>query len=118
MNDNYPVDPKELRERGTRGIMAAGAGLGLWGVNSLIHIPVVGWIVGGGLVVLGLMGLFGKTKTDRVSGGVLIGAGAAGLATILLPGLTSFLLGAGGLALVGYGAYNIVKFVKGLKNRA
>jgi hypothetical protein len=118
MSDNYPVDPTELRSQGTRGIMAAGAGIGLWGVNTLLHIPVVGWIVGGGLIVLGAMGLFGKSKTDKVSGSVLLGAGALGIASIFLKGLTSFFLGVGGLALVGYGIWNIFKFVKGLRDRS
>jgi hypothetical protein len=118
MGEYYPMDPQEIRNRGTKGIMAAGAGVGLWVVNALIHIPVVGWIIGGGLVFLGISGLFGKSKTDRASGSIMVAAGVAGLATILLPHLTNFLLGAGGLALVGYGAWNIVKFVKGLRSRA
>jgi hypothetical protein len=118
MSDNYPMDPQELRNRGTKGIMSAGVGVGLLVVNAIIHIPVVGWIIGGGLAIFGLSGLFGKTKTDRASGTILLAAGAAGLATIFLPHLTSFLLGAGGLGLIAYGAWNIVKFVKGLRSRA
>jgi hypothetical protein len=108
---NYPVDPSDLRGTGTRGVMAAGAGLGLWVVNSLIHIPVLGWAIGGALLVFGAMGLLGKNRSNRAPGGLLMAAGAAGLATILL-------LGAGGLALVAYGGWNIFKFVRGLRDRA
>jgi hypothetical protein len=116
--DNYPVDSSELRGRGTKGVLSAAGGLGLLGVNALIHIPVVGWILGGLLVAVGISGVFGKSKTDKTSGAIMMAAGAAGLAAILLPKFTSFLLGAGGLVLLGYGAWNIYKFVKGLRDRA
>jgi hypothetical protein len=115
---NYPVDSTDLRARGTKGVMSAVGGLGLLGVNALIHIPVVGWILGGALVVLGIGGVLGKNKSDRTSRSIMMAAGAAGLAAILLPKLAGFLLGAGGLALIGYGAYNIFKFVRGLRDRA
>jgi hypothetical protein len=118
MSDYYPVDPSDLRDRGTRGVMSAIGGVGLLGVNALISIPVIGWVVGGALVLFGISGLFGKSKTDKTSGGLMLAAGGAGLAAILLPGLTHFLLGAGGAVLLGYGAWNIFKFVKGLKSRA
>jgi hypothetical protein len=116
--DNYPVDSSDLRSRGTRGVMSAVAGVGLLGVNALMHIPVVGWILGGALILVGISGIFGKSKTDKTSGGLMMAAGAAGLAAILLPKLTGFLLGAGAIALLGYGAFNIYKFIKGLRNRA
>jgi hypothetical protein len=118
MNDYYPVDPSDLRKQGTKGIMSAGAGVGLWVVNALIHMPIVGWVIGGGLVFLGITGLFGKNKTDRTSGGVMMAAGIAGLATILLPRFTGSLLFLGGLGLVAYGAWNIFKFIRGLRSRA
>jgi len=115
---NYPVDSSDLRGRGTRGVMSAVGGLGLLGVNALIHIPVVGWILGGALVIVGISGLFGKAKGEKTSRNIMLAAGAAGLAALLLPKLAAFLLGAGGLALIGYGAYNIYKFVRGLRDRA
>ncbi len=118
MSDYYPADPNDLRKQGTKGVMAAAGGVGLWVVGALLNIPVLGWIIAGGLVVLGVSGLVGKTKTDRTTGGLMMAAGAAGLAALVLPGLTHFLLGAGGFALVAYGAWNIFKFVKGLKSRA
>lgn len=115
---NYPVDSGDLRGRGTKGVMSAVGGLGLLGVSALISIPIVGWVICGGLVFLGVSGLFGKSRTDKASGGVMIAAGAAGLAGILLPHLTRGLLGMGAFALLAYGAYNIFKFVKGLRDRA
>ena len=52
----------------------------LLGVNALLSIPVVGWVIGGGLVLLGISGLFGKSKTDKVTGGLMMAAGGAGAA--------------------------------------
>jgi len=65
--------------------MAVLGGAGLLVVNSLLSIPVVGWVLSAGMVGLGLTGLFGKTKTDKVSGTVLTAAGVLGGATLLLP---------------------------------
>ncbi len=118
MSDNYPMDPNDLRQRGTKGVLSAIGGVGLLGVNALIHIPVVGWVIGGALAVFGIAGLLGKNSANRAPGGVLLAAGAAGIATIFLPKLTGFLLGAGAIALLAYGAFNIVKFVRGLRDRA
>ena len=118
MSDYYPANPDDLRKQGTKGVMAAAGGVGLWVVSGLLNIPVLGWIIAGGLVVLGVTGVFGKTKTDKPPGGLMMAAGAAGIAALVLPGLTHFLLGAGGLALVAFGAWNIFKFVRGLKTRA
>ena len=117
MGDYYPVDAGEVRKNGMRGVISTGAGIGLMLFNSLLHIPVVGWIVGGALVVLGVMGLAGKNRTDKTTGTVLIGAGALGLSSFIFKGLTGFALGAAGLGLLGYGIFNLFKFAKGLKSR-
>ena len=116
--DNYPVDSNSLRNQGTKGVMSAVGGVALLGVSALISIPVVGWVICGGLVLFGVGGLFGKSKTDKTSGGLMMAAGAAGLAGILLPHFTRGLLGLGAVALLGYGAWNIFKFVRGLRDRA
>jgi hypothetical protein len=124
--DNYPVDSRDLSKRGTRGIMSTGAGIGLLIVNSIIHFPLVGAIIGGGLVVLGLTGLFGRTKTDKLAGTAAVVVGIAGLSTVFrhipilgaIAGFSSWIVGAGAVALLGYGIWNIYKFVKGLRNRA
>ena len=117
MSDNYPVESKNLSEKGTRGIMSTGAGIGLLGVNALLGVPVLGWILSAGLLGLGALGVFGKTKTDKVSGGLLTAAGVAGLTTMLVPGLAHFVLGAGGLGLVLYGIVNFASFLGGLRKK-
>jgi hypothetical protein len=116
--DNYPVDSTELRGRGTKGVMSAVAGLGLLGVSFLMGIPVVGWVLGGALVVVGLGGAFGKSRSDKTSRNIMLAAGVAGIATLVFHRFTGFIISAGGLALIGYGAWNIFKFVKGLRDRA
>jgi hypothetical protein len=116
--DSYPVDSSDLRSRGTKGVLSAVGGLGLLGVSALISIPVIGWVVCGALALFGVTGLFGKKSGDKATGTIMLVAGAAGLAGILLPHLTRGLLGAGAFALLAYGAWNIYKFVRGLRDRA
>ena len=102
-------------ERGTRGFISAGAGIGLLGLNALVSIPVVGWVVGGALALLGILGIGGGTKTDRTYGTVALVAGAATILAQLHLGPLHFALGAGGLGLLVYGAFNLVKFFRGLR---
>jgi len=105
-------------ERGTRGFISAGAGIGLLGLNVLVSIPVVGWVIGGGLALLGVLGLGGGTKTDRTYGTVALVAGAATLLAQLHIGPLHFALGAGGIGLLAYGAFNLFKFFRGLRNKS
>ena len=124
--DNYPVDSSDLSKRGTRGVVSAGVGIGLIVVNSILHFPVVGAIIGGGLAILGLTGLLSRTKTDKVAGAVALAVGVAGLSTVFrhvpilgaIAGFSSFIVGAGAIGLLIYGGFNIFKFIKGLRNRA
>jgi len=118
MADYHPVDADDVRRSGMRGVIATGGGIGLILFNSLLHIPIVGWVVGGALVVLGVMGVLGRNRTDKTSGAVLLGAGALGLASFLFKGITGFVLGAGSLGLIGYGVFNLIKFARGLKSRS
>ncbi|MCE1207005.1 MAG: hypothetical protein LWX00_06330 [Spirochaetia bacterium] len=106
-----------MSEKGTKGIMSAAGGVGLLAVNALLGIPVVGWVLSAGLLGLGAVGLFGKTKTDKVSGGLLSAAGVAGLMTVFMPGLARTILSAGGTGLLIYGLVNIGGFVMGLKKK-
>lgn len=118
MSDNYPVNSDVVRKNGMHGVISTGAGIGLILFNSLLHIPVVGWILGGGLVVLGIMGLIGKNSTDKTTGVLMMGAGVLGLLSFFLKGFTGFILGAAGIGLIGYGVFNLFKFAKGLKSRS
>jgi len=115
MSDYYPTDPTELRARGTRGVMSLGAGIGLLGIETILKLPFVGMAAGGGLIVLGILGLLGKTKIDK-TGGILALVG--GVAMLVLKPLAFFILGTGALGLLVYGGWNLFKFVRGLKSRA
>lgn len=117
MESNLPVDPKDLTDKGTKAVMSTAGGLGLLGVNALLSIPVVGTVISAGLLGLGAIGLFGKSKTDKASGTVLATAGIAGLTTLFMPGLAHSLLSLGGIGLLGYGAYNLISFLKGLNSK-
>ncbi len=118
MGDYYPADRTEVQKQGVKGVMYTGGGLALMLFNSLLSVPVLGQILGGGLVLLGILGVLGRSKNDKVTGTVLMGAGVLGLASFIFKGLTGFLLGAGGFALVVVGAISIFKFIKGVKSRA
>ncbi|HEY9055011.1 MAG TPA: hypothetical protein VIO60_09350 [Rectinemataceae bacterium] len=118
MSDQYPADPRTLSDKGSRGVMSAGAGAGLLVINALLGVPVLGWVLSAGLIGLGAMGIFGKTKTDKVSGTLLGAAGIAGLATMFLPGLSRGLLGLGGMGLLIYGIVNIAGFIAGVRKKS
>jgi hypothetical protein len=117
MESNYPVDPKNLSDKGTKGVMSTAAGIGMLGVNALLGVPVVGTVISAGLLALGAIGLFGKTKTDKASGTVLAAAGIAGIATLFVPGVAHSLLSLGGIGLLGYGVFNLFGFLKGLHRK-
>jgi len=118
MSDYYPVDPSDLRARGTRGVMSAIGGVGLLGVSALVSNPIGAGIVGGALAILGLSGIFSKTKSNRGMGGIVLIVGGVALASAFLHGPLGGLLWIGGLALLAVGGWNIFKFVKGLRSRA
>lgn len=118
MSDNYPVERSEVSRQGVRGVLYTGGGLGLMLFNSLLGIPVLGHILGGALVILGILGLFGRKKNDKLTGTILLAAGGLGLASFLFKGLTSTLLGIGGVGLLIVGVISLFKFVKGIKSRS
>jgi hypothetical protein len=118
MSDNYPMDPSDLRQKGTKGVMSAIGGAGLMVVSALVASPIVAGIIGGGLALIGLTGVFSKKRTDRSTGGIVLAVGGVAIASAFLHGPLGGLLSLGGLALLIYGGVNIFKFVKGLRSRA
>jgi len=97
----------------------------LWGMGGLV--------IGGLSFRVGAASVKPESKTDRRGGVIAMVAGVAlalpGLAKIFkivpivggmvisLDHLASGALGLGALGLLGYGVFNLVKFVKGLKSR-
>ncbi len=128
MNDLVPASTQEVRKAGMVGVGSGVSGLGLLILNGFSH----GWggLVVGPLVLLGGLGMMGSKNSsdpaDRRLGGLVTAAGAvttgAALCQVLpglqgLAGLGSLVLWGSGIALLGIGIWNIVKFVKGLKSR-
>lgn len=135
MSDLEPVGNKEISDAGVKGIGATIGGVGLLIVQGVAGFlgGLVGLVVGGIAVVLGAGSLASKSSTDRRGGAIALAAGAVlalpGLAHLLggVPivgsilkvagGFSAFVVGAGALGLLGYGIFNIIKFVKGLRSR-
>jgi hypothetical protein len=126
-----PVESgKELTSRGVRGVGSAVGGLALLLLKGLAGGlgGIVGVVLGGVALFIGSTSLKSEAKADKTGGAIAMGAGAllvlSGLSRWHLPiisGLAGFatgLVGLAGLGLIGYGAWNIFKFVKGLRNRA
>ncbi|HTX71406.1 MAG TPA: hypothetical protein VMC79_01135 [Rectinemataceae bacterium] len=130
MNDIEPVDSRELSNRGFKGVSAT-----VGGVALLVLKGIAGWlggIVGLGIGVIamgvGLSSLKSSSKADKTGGVVALGAGAllalTGIAHWHIPiisgiaGLSTGLVTLGAVGLIGYGVWNIIKFVRGLRSRA
>mgnify|MGYP006299969141 CR=1 FL=1 len=119
---NELVPRERLLRQGMTGIGSTGAGLGLLLLRSVTQfgagLSLPGLVVGGVLVVAGA-GLSAGKRADRI-GGTAIAAGGllTGLASLpLVGGLASALMWLGGLGLVGTGAVNLYRFVRGLRSR-
>jgi hypothetical protein len=135
MSDLEPVGSKEITNAGVRGVGATIGGVGLLVLRALSTAfwGVGGLVIGGLSFVVGAASVKSESKADRRGGTIAMVAGVAlalpGLAKIfkivpLLGGavglaehLSSGIVGLGALGLLGYGIYNLVKFVKGLKSR-
>ncbi|HOX33319.1 MAG TPA: hypothetical protein PLB91_13400 [Spirochaetales bacterium] len=121
---------KELTSRGVRGVGSLAGGLALLILKSVAGAfgGVVGLVLGAVSLAVGASSLKSEAKADRTGGAIALGAGAllvlAGLSRWHIPlisgiaALSTGLVGLGALGLLGYGAWNIFKFVKGLRNRA
>lgn len=134
MGDLEPVGGKEVSSAGVRGIGSTVGGLALFFLRGLS--TAFGGILGVGLgavsFVIGASSVKSSSKADKIGGTVAMGAGLVlalpGLAKLLggIPivggilgvaaGFSGFVIGAGALGLVGYGVYNLVKFVRGIRS--
>lgn len=118
MSDNYPVSAEVVRQHGMRGFYGSAAGLGMLIVTRLVTMSFVGPVIGGLLVLAGVAGLFRKNRSDKTTNALFIGAGIAGLATLIFPSLVGGLTLLSGFALLGFGVVSFVKFFRGLKSRS
>jgi len=114
------IEPRsQVSRNGVKGVGALAGGVGLV-VLSLLG-PVLGLIAGGLLTVVGFS-LTGS-KPDRTAGALTAAAGivtvVSGLSRVLhfLPNL-SWLMWIPGVALIGAGAWSLIKFFRGVRSRS
>jgi hypothetical protein len=135
MSDLEPTGNKDITNAGVRGVGATIGGLGLLVVQGVAGFlgGFVGLVVGGLSFIVGASSLKSSSSADKRGGTIAMVAGAIlalpGIGHLIgkvpliggivtgAAGISSFILGAGAVGLLGYGVYNIVKFVKGLKSR-
>ncbi len=102
-----------------QGVRAAGGVIGGTILLVLTALPpVAAAVAGAALVLLGLSQT--RSKQDRRPGWVVTAVGAATLAAGLIPGLgglAGVLLIMSGGGLVGFGAYNLLQFIRNLRRR-
>jgi hypothetical protein len=107
-----------------KGVAAIGGVVG--GVFMLLMgaLPLIfGIAIGGVAAIIGGGQVFSKDSADRKGGIVLFGAGALTLLSKLgvfapVKALAGTLMGIGAIALLGYGVWNAIRFVTGLKDRS
>lgn len=124
---NYPSKDNTSREmlvkNATQGGFAIGGGVALMIVHGIAGIPVVGAVVGVAMLLGGLMTRGkGKSKDDQLSSLALIGLGAVSTLSALtfipvLSSLASGLMTVSAIGLIGFGAYKLWQYFKGMKAR-
>ncbi len=115
---DYPVSTEQTRSYGVRGVFSAAGGLATLIVGNLIGVPVVGPIIGGILTVTGIYQLIRNKAENKAATYIPLALGIAGLTTIFIPKVITGFIGLAGLGLLGFGIYNIVKFIQALKSRS
>jgi hypothetical protein len=133
MSDLEPMESsRDLSNRGFKGVSATVGGIALLILKGLAGAfgGVVGIALGVVTLGLGASSLKSGTRADKTGGVIAVLAGAlmalTGIAHFpvhlpLITGLARFssaIFGIGAVGLLGYGVWNIFKFVKGLRNRA
>ena len=110
------VPREKVTKQGVQGIVSVAGGIGALLLSGLGGIP--GIIVGGVITVAGL--LLSGSKHERTAGiATTVVGGAIVVGSLgILGGLVHGVLVAGGIVLLGLGAYSLVKFFRGLKSRS
>ncbi len=111
------VPRSELNKRAMQGVGAVVGGVALL---VLAGGGIFGLVAGGVVTVVGLL-LLGS-KADRTAGVVTTIIGGTALASGVLAftgifGWIHWLMRAGGIALLGIGAYSLIRFFSGLRKR-
>lgn len=117
MDDLVPT--QTLAKQGVAAVGGIAGGIGLWVLNGLAHVPVVGIVAGAVVTVIGVVALRSEAPEDRRVGGVVTGAGVLSILSGIgiFGGLAGGLMGLASIGLIGLGAVNAWKFYKGLRSR-
>jgi len=117
MNEMVPT--RTLAKQGVSAVGGLAGGLGLWILGGLSNIPIIGLVIGGLVTVVGLGALSSRESADKKAGMIITGAGALTVLSNIgiFAGLASGLMGIAIIGLLGMGALNAWKFIKGLKTR-
>jgi hypothetical protein len=129
MGELTPMSSTDKTKAGVRAIGGIGGAIAIGVITSLANAlwGIPGIVLGGISAILGISSIRSDSKTDKVGGWIALGAGLlVGLpaltqvpviGTLLMPlaGISSFVMGAGAVLLLGYGVFNAVKFIRGMK---
>jgi len=108
------VPREKLTKQGLQGVVSVAGGIGSIILAAITAHWVPGVIVGG---IIGLAGLaLSGSKHDRTLGVVTTVVGGAAVVASLFH--LGGLLVAGGIVLLGIGAYSLYRFFRGLKARS
>ncbi|MEE8441807.1 MAG: hypothetical protein V3S41_08810 [Spirochaetia bacterium] len=115
MSDRREMVPtKKLVKQGTTGVGGVVGGAALLILGGL---PGLFGIIVGGLLALGGFGVAASSKEDRTVAGIVGGVGVLTILSGIGLGLGGTLLWISGVGLLGLGAYNLFKFIRGLRSR-
>ncbi|GHU39644.1 hypothetical protein FACS1894190_05240 [Spirochaetia bacterium] len=122
MSDIIPSS-KELSENGTNAVFGIAGGVLLLGLGFLIRpLAFVAGIIGAAFALFGVIALFSKSKSDKNGGLISIALGVllmlASRKSGLISGIAGTVLPIGAFASFGYGIWNGIKFLLGLKKRS
>lgn len=108
------VPREKVTKSGVQGVVSVAGGLGSIILAAVTAHPVLGVIVG---AVIGLAGVaLSSSKHDRTLGVATTVVGVAAVFASLFR--AGGILVAGGVILLGIGAYSLFKFFRGLKSRS
>lgn len=114
---NEIVPSNTLAKQGVTAVAGIAGGIGMFILGALPGLLAL--IAGGLLVFAGGAAMTNKEKTDRKLGPFVLGAGVLAVASAIpfLQGISGFLVGLSGVALLGLGVWNGIKFLRGMKSR-
>ncbi len=109
------VPKKDLVKSGSKGIGGIVGGAVVLALNALN--PIASLIVG---VIVGVTGLgMSRSKEEKGTGMLIAGAGALTAITAIpaIGGVAAWLLGVSGVGLLLMGGWNLIKFIRGYRQR-